>query len=99
MVETACKLINISNKKTSMRLAKEEWNAFDLICDREHVKRDNLIDLIEGNKNVQMGLTYAVRLFSIIYFHDLLIKKNHQEYSSNKIKPVSPVFSAIKGIF
>ena len=99
MVETACKLINISDKKTSMRLAKEEWNAFDIICSREHVKRDNLIDLIDNNKNVQMGLTYAVRLFSIVYFHDLLIKKNRQEYSSNKIKPANSVFTAIKGIF
>jgi predicted DNA-binding ribbon-helix-helix protein len=99
MVEFTCKLINIANKKTSIRLADEEWCAFDIICVREHVKRDCLINLIEINKNAQMGLTYAVRLFSIIYFQDLFTKKSHQEYSSSKIKPVSPVFKAIRSIF
>lgn len=99
MVEFTCKLINIANKKTSIRLADEEWKAFDIICTREHVKRDNLVSLIDINKSAQMGLTYAVRLFSIIYFHDLLMPKVHQEYSSSKIKSVSPVFEAIRSIF
>jgi len=99
MVEIAYKLINIAKKKTSMRLAKEEWDAVDMICDRECIKRDSLIDLIDINKNEQMGLTYAVRLFAIIYFEDLLINKSSQEYSSKKIKPISPVFRAIKSIF
>lgn len=98
MVELTCKLVNIADKKTCIRLAKEEWDAFDIICNQENIKRSHLINLINTNKNTQMGLTYAVRLFSIVYFHHLLIKKSSLEYSSTKAKQSSPIFKAINGI-
>lgn len=98
MAELVSKVINLSNKKTSMRLADAEWDALDAICKRENIKRNNLLELINENKDKNMGLTCSVRLFSVIYFYHLLKESKQPNYSSTNVKPVSPIFNAIKGI-
>lgn len=92
MTQLLSKVIFINHHKTSMRLAAAEWDAVDNICKRENIKRNTLINLINSRKNTQLGLTCSVRLFSLIYFYQLLIK-NHKEK-----QPISPIFAAIKGI-
>ena len=96
MVQLINKVIVISNKKTTMRLAKAEWEALDAICEQENIKRNFLIDMINQSKNKNMGLTCCVRLFSVIYFYRSLIKKkysyiNHENQSTQ-------IFDAINSI-
>lgn len=97
MTKLLNKVIFISKKKTSMRLAVAEWDAIDAICQRENIKRNDLIEKINEHKNIQLGLTCSVRLFTIIYFHHLLLDKQRNYVSSTN--PIySPIFAAIRGI-
>ena len=64
------RVISLYDRKTSMRLALEEWNAFDDICRREGLKRKKLLEIIEENKPRDVGLTCSVRLFTLAYMHD-----------------------------
>ncbi|MCM1322649.1 MAG: ribbon-helix-helix domain-containing protein [Acetobacter sp.] len=97
MIVLTNKIIYITNKKTSMRLASAEWLALDSICKKERVKRNYLIELIKKNKDTKMGLTSAVRLFTLIYFYHLLIDKK-QNYASPIYETNTPIYDAIGGI-
>lgn len=88
------RVISIYNKKTSMRLAPIEWEALDAICQREHIARKKLFELIDTNKDSRLGLTSSVRLFSIIYYRNFA--KYKQSYDSDTF--YSPIFEAIRGI-
>ncbi len=79
------RVVSIYNKKTSMRLAAEEWTALDDICKREHLKRKQLLEMLEDRKSPQIGRTSFVRLFAITYMHKLvkfasLKTKSYHEY-------------------
>ena len=89
--------IIVTDKKTSMRLSPDEWEAIDIICERENISKNSLFEMISKTKGKKMGLTNSVRLFSLIYLHHLFIEKRQPHYSG-KIKPSSPIFNAIKGI-
>lgn len=97
MAELANKVIFISNKKTSMRLATAEWNAIEMICKRENIKRNQLLELINNRKDSKLGLTCSVRLFTIIYFYHLLTDKK-QNYAPKTYQIDTPIFDAISGI-
>ena len=71
MTQLMNRVISIYDRKTSMRLAKEEWLAFDDICKRERLKRKKLLELIEDNKAAKVGLTCYVRVFTVAYMHKL----------------------------
>lgn len=53
-----------------MRLCQKEWAALDDVCEREHINRNKLIELIENSKNQILGLTYSTRLFLMLYYRD-----------------------------
>ncbi len=97
MAELTNKIIFISNKKTSMRLAAAEWKALEIICERERIKRNHLLELINNRKDSKLGLTSSVRLFAIIYFYHLLTD-NKQNYAPQTRQIDSPIFDAISGI-
>lgn len=96
MTELSSKVIFIDNHKTSMRLANAEWEAIDNICKRENIKRNTLIGMISARKNAQMGLTCSVRLFSLIYYYQLLSKYHSKNSKENNL--TTPIFDAIRGI-
>lgn len=96
MVQLINKVIIVSHKKTTMRLAQAEWDALDIICQKENIKRNLLIEMINQNKNKNMGLTCCVRLFSVIYFYRSLLNSQYT-YSNNELKP-TPIFDAINSI-
>lgn len=72
MTKLANRVISVFDRKTSMRLAALEWNAVDAICKLENIKRKKLFELIESNKDPQLGFTCSVRLFAITHLHNLL---------------------------
>lgn len=67
MAEFINKVISLQSKKTSMRLTFWEWKILDSICRAEKLKRKTLLELIDSHRNQNIGLTPAVRLFSLIY--------------------------------
>ena len=95
MTKLKNRVISIYNRKTSMRLALEEWNAFDDNCRREGLKRKKLLELIETSKPSEIGLTCAVRLFTLAYMHTLakLSGLNAAPFRTNK--PMTHAFEAI----
>ena len=94
MVKTSSHIIHINNKKTSIRLTPTEWYAVNAICEKENLKRTNLFNLINQNKNKELSLTASIRLFSIIYFKKTFLNK----FYFNKTQHSQPIFDAIKGI-
>lgn len=76
MAVFASRVINIFNKKTSMRLTLIEWDVLDNICRRENIKRSRLLELIEQKRNPQMGLTQSVRLFVLVYLYRQNMQQN-----------------------
>lgn len=87
--------ISIFRKHTSMRLTNPEWEAINMICKREHIPRKTLFELIDMNYDKKIGLTGAIRLFTIIYYKNLYtglpLPTNSDDFNN-------PVFEAIKGI-
>lgn len=66
------RVISLHNKKTSMRLAKQEWIILENICHKEKIKRKVLLELINSHKSAELGLTSSVRLFSLLYLNNLI---------------------------
>ena len=94
MASLSNRVVTIYNRKTSMRLAPAEWKAIETICERENIKRKNLLELIDANRDEKMGLTSSVRLFSLIYYR----KTTQLKYYNSDKNQSSPIIEAIKGI-
>lgn len=71
MSRLANRVVSVYNRKTSMRLAPSEWEAIDLICEKENISRKTLFELIDLNRDTKIGLTAAIRLFTIIYYKNV----------------------------
>ena len=81
MTKLLKRIIIINQRRTSMRLCRKEWCALEEICSREQINRNELIAMIEDNKNNRLGLSYATRLFLLLYYNSLA---NH---TKSKIVP------------
>lgn len=92
------KVIFLSDKKTSMRLAAAEWEAIDIICKRENIKRNSLLEMINRSRNKKMGLTCAVRLFSLVYLYQMLNETQCQNYTFPALKAETAILKAINEI-
>ena len=73
MVKLVSKVIYLDYHNTCVRLCDSEWHALDHICKEERVKRKDLIGKIQGGKHESLGLTPAIRLFTLLYY------KNHYD--------------------
>lgn len=69
------KILNVNNRRTSMRLCGKEWSAIDSICTKEHLNRNQLISMIENSKNQNLGLSYSTRLFALLYYQSAAANK------------------------
>ena len=81
MTELSSRVITIHKRKTTMRLCKNEWEALKDICKREKINRKMLLEMIESRKDPKLGLTPSIRLFSLVYLHELskpLLEKQHR---------------------
>lgn len=84
MLKQMNKVISIFDKKTSMRLTNTEWKIIDEICYLEKLKRKTLFEKIKDNHNSCLGMTPAIRLFSLTYYY--LKSKPHRNNSSDAIE-------------
>ncbi|MCM1322650.1 MAG: ribbon-helix-helix domain-containing protein [Acetobacter sp.] len=76
------RVICINERKTSIRLAAAEWKAIDAICKKENMKRKKLFEIIDINRDKKLGLTPSIRLFTLIYYQDALLKKQQKDKPS-----------------
>ena len=72
------RVISIFNKKTSMRLAQNEWIILQKICQNEKIARKKLFEMIEQKRDKNLGLTAAVRLFALLYLFAKATKISHK---------------------
>lgn len=57
-----------------MRLCQTEWDCLKEISLHERINRNQLISFIEQNKVPEMGLTSAIRFFTLNYYRKLAVK-------------------------
>lgn len=80
------KILNINNRRTSMRLCDQEWQALDETCRLEKIHHNKLISQIEQNKASNLGLSYATRVFLLLYFRNLALEKDKEKALENSLK-------------
>lgn len=80
MLKQMNKVISVFDKKTSMRLTNTEWHIIDEICYNEKLKRKRLFEKIVNHRNPCLGLTPAIRLFSLSYYY--LKSKPHPDHKN-----------------
>ena len=63
--------VTVSGRRTSVRLEKEMWTAFEEIAKRERSTVNDLAGRINRRKKKGQGFTSAVRVFLMVYYRDL----------------------------
>ena len=89
------RVISIYNRKTSIRLTPVEWLAINNICHEEKIHRKLLFELIDLNRNEQINLTAAIRLFTLIYYKNAT--SDTPPVTSTK-SFFNPIYEAIKAL-
>ncbi len=71
MITLKNKVLMINNRRTSMRLCSDEWNALQDICRIEKRHRNQIIADLDKIPDPALGLTSRTRLFMLLYFKSL----------------------------
>lgn len=79
MTKLTNKIIQVNNRRTSMRLCSTEWDAMSEVCKKEHLSRNQLIEAIENSKDKPLGLTYVTRAFITEYFREAASESGHRK--------------------
>ncbi len=88
-------IININNHKTSIRLAHGEWDAINIICEIEKIKKNILFELINTNKSTNLNLTSSIRLFCITYLINECLKTKNYKKTHKKNASIEEAISLI----
>lgn len=89
------RVITVHKRKTTMRLCKNEWDALKDICQREQINRKLLFEMIENQKDPKLGLTPSIRLFSLVYYHDLAKPSLQKKHKSDNYKSIIEIIERI----
>lgn len=90
--------VTVGNKRTSMRLEPQMWNAIEEIAAREGVTINNLCTQIDKKRTdlaVTVGLTSATRVFIIAYFRRLVWQ--YERRPSDRSDGIPKKVSQLKG--
>ena len=66
------KILTINDRRTSMRLCSQEWEALKDICTRERIHRNHIIEILDKMENTNLGLTSLTRLFLLMYYKSIV---------------------------
>ena len=72
--------VTLSNRRTSIRLEPEMWDALNEICDRESRTVHDICAQIDQERS-QSGLTAGVRVFILNYFRAAATEEGHARMS------------------
>ncbi len=67
----------IFDKRTSIRLEKEMWDAFKDVADMEGCSINDIASLVYLRKKPRTSLTAAIRVFLLLYFKAAATKDGH----------------------
>jgi len=81
----SCKNVNVSGRRTSIRIEEELWSAAEELCMREEMTLHELCTLIDQHRG-SSGLTAALRVFLIVYFRLAATEPGHLEVGHGTIK-------------
>ena len=68
--------ITLADRRTSIRLEPEMWDALNEICAREGRSLHDICSQIDRERS-QSGLTAAVRVFILNYFREAATEEGH----------------------
>ena len=91
MTQLCSRVITIHNRKTTMRLCKNEWDALKDICKRENINRKILLEMIEKRKDPKLGLTSSLRLFALVYLHELSKPQLEKQQKPNNYQSINNI--------
>lgn len=67
----------IRNRRTSIRLDKEMWDAFEELCERENVNMNTVCTHLDQTKPASATLSAAVRSFLLNYYREAATAEGH----------------------
>ncbi|MCB1652059.1 MAG: ribbon-helix-helix domain-containing protein [Alphaproteobacteria bacterium] len=70
--------INVSKRRTSVRLEPEMWKALEEVARREQCTIHDICTLVSGRKKEQTSLTAAIRVFIMLYFRAASTEDGHK---------------------
>lgn len=80
-----CKNVNVSGRRTSIRIEEELWAAADELCMREGMTLHELCTLIDQYRGMS-GLTAALRVFLIVYYRLAASEPGHADAGHGTIR-------------
>ena len=94
--------ITIFDRRTSIRLEPEMWDALNHIAEREKCTIHDLCSLIYIRKRKETSLTAAIRVFLMLYFRSASSEAGHNEAghgSFTDMKARARIPSEFEGFF
>lgn len=73
---TAMRNVRVAGRRTSVRLEQGFWEALDEIARREKTSVNEICGKASDHRN-GLGLTAALRLYTLIYFRDACTEEGH----------------------
>jgi predicted DNA-binding ribbon-helix-helix protein len=75
--------ISLEDRRTSIRLEPEMWDALHEICAREGRSMHEICTVIDRQRN-QSGLTAGVRVYILTYFREAATEEGHARASRRR---------------
>lgn len=73
------KNINVSGKRTSVRLEPEMWCALQEIAKREECTIHDICNIVNARKKPDSSLTASIRVFLMLYFRSASTEDGHSK--------------------
>ena len=71
-----CRNVHVGQRRTSIRLERELWDAVNEVCTREGMTLHELCTLLDRYRGAS-SLTAALRVFLIVYFRRAATEEGH----------------------
>lgn len=87
--------VTVNDKRTSIRLEPEMWQALNDICRRERCSIHNLCTLVSASKEGPGSLTAAIRVFIMAYYRAAATEEGHNGADHGSGAVLQPLFAKI----
>lgn len=87
--------VTIDDRRTSIRLEPEMWQALNDICRRERCSIHNLGTMISACKTGPGSLTAAIRVFIMAYYKAACTEEGHNRVGHGSGTVLQPLFNKI----
>jgi len=75
----------VNGRRTSIRLERAMWDAFNEILSRESISAAELVTKVERGRKAST-LTAAIRVYIMLYFRDAATENGHRRAKHGQIK-------------